>query len=556
MSIRIKVFFIIFALFAILGGVDFLIQRFIIFPSFLELEYREAGDNLKRVFYAIDREIVHLHRLCGDWAVWNDAYNFMNEQSQEFAESNLNAETLEADNLNLLVFCKPDGTIVWSHAADFANKKQLSFPFLIQNAIPLTHPLLAVRASASDAAGKETSGTIDTESGPLLFTTREILHSDGSGPGNGFLIMGRLLDAATQQTLKEQTRIPFEIVYPFPPENAGCGSLDSVGTAKTSKLDYFALKNGEYLKTCAAYQGASGTPLFGVRYLFPREITRKGIASMGYAAALVIFSGGVILVILNAMLQHVVLRPVQRLTAHAARLEQEGDYTLRLNLTRRDEVGRLASSFDAMVQTINDRTEELKLANEQLIFLSVQDGLTGIANRRMFDSYMHKEWRRAMREQTPLSVVMLDVDFFKGYNDAYGHQQGDRCLIAVATALQQNVRRPADLAARYGGEEFVLVLPNTPAEGAMLLAERVREGVQALKIEHRASTVSPFVSVSLGVVSAVPSIGENDAGLDAFLEAADQGLYLAKHQGRNRAVSAVYDAGSLSRPATDAASAG
>jgi diguanylate cyclase (GGDEF)-like protein len=209
-----------------------------------------------------------------------------------------------------------------------------------------------------------------------------------------------------------------------------------------------------------------------------------------------------------------------------------------------------------MVQTINDRTEELKLANEQLIFLSVQDGLTGIANRRMFDSYMRKEWRRAMREQSPLSVVMLDVDFFKGYNDTYGHQQGDRCLVAVATALQQNVRRPADLAARYGGEEFVLVLPNTPAEGAMLLAERVREGVQALKIEHRASTVSPFVSVSLGVVTAVPSVNENGAGLDAFLEAADQGLYLAKHQGRNRAVSAVYNPGSLSPTATDAASAG
>lgn len=161
-----------------------------------------------------------------------------------------------------------------------------------------------------------------------------------------------------------------------------------------------------------------------------------------------------------------------------------------------------------------------------------------------------------MREQSPMSVVMLDVDFFKGYNDTYGHQQGDRCLVAVATALQQNVRRPADLAARYGGEEFVLVLPNTPAEGAMLLAERVREGVQALKIEHRASTVSPFVSVSLGVVTAVPSVGENGAGLDAFLEAVDQGLYQAKHQGRNRAVSAVYNPGSLSPTATDAASAG
>jgi len=253
----------------------------------------------------------------------------------------------------------------------------------------------------------------------------------------------------------------------------------------------------------------------------------------------------VILIILNAMLQHVILRPMQRLTEHAAQLEQEGDYSVRLNLTRRDEIGRLASSFDAMVQTINDRTEQLQLANEQLIFLTVQDGLTGIANRRMFDSYMRKEWRRAMREQTPLSVVMLDVDFFKGYNDAYGHQQGDRCLVAVATTLQQHVRRPADLAARYGGEEFVMVLPNTQAEGAMILAERVREAIQALKIEHRSSTVSPFVTVSIGVVTAVPGVGLNEAGLDAFLEAADQGLYQAKRQGRNRTINALYDPDAL-----------
>lgn len=543
MSIRIKVFVIIFVLFAMLGGADFLIQRFIIFPSFLELEYREAGENLSRVFHAIDREVVHLNRLCGDWAVWDDTYAFMTEPTENFVKSNLNPETLAANSLNLLAFCSPDGAVVWSRSADLTQKKQLAFQFLANNAIPAGHPLLAARPAAS--AGKGASGVLDTEWGPLLFSTREILHSNGSGPGKGFLIMGRFLDAPTRQTLQEQTRIPFDIVYPLPQENADCGPLDHVGTARTSKLDYLAFKKGEYLNTCAAYQDASGVPLFGVRYLFPREITRKGIASMGYAAALVIFSGGVILVILNAMLQHVILRPVQRLTEHAAQLEHEGDYSVRLNLTRRDEIGRLASSFDAMVQTISERTEQLQLANEQLIFLSVQDGLTGIANRRMFDSYMRKEWRRAMREQTNLSLIMLDVDFFKGYNDAYGHQQGDRCLVAVATALQQHVRRPADLAARYGGEEFVMVLPSTHAEGAMILAERVREAILALNIEHRASSVSPFVTVSLGVVTAVPRVGQNEDGMDAFLEAADRGLYLAKHQGRNRTISAVCDAANL-----------
>lgn len=537
MSIRNKVFVIIFVLFALLGGADFLIQRFIIFPSFLELEYREAGENLRRVFYAIDREIVHLDRLCGDWAVWDDSYAFMDEQSQEFIDSNLNEETLKADNFNLLLFCRPDGTVVWSHAVDYVNNRPITFQFLTTNTLPLSHPLLAVQST--EEAGKKKSGVLDTEFGPLLFSTREILHSDGSGPGKGFLVMGHFLDKVTQATLREQTRIPFEIIYPLPKEQAHCGSIETIGTLRTDRLSYFELKNGQYIKTCAGYQDASGTPLFGVQYLFPREITRKGITSMGYAAALVIFSGVTILIILNVLLQYVVLKPVQRLTEHAARLEQEGDYSLRLNLSRSDEVGRLSSSFDTMVQTISERTAELQLANEQLILLSVQDGLTGIANRRMFDSYIAKEWRRAKREQCPLSVILLDVDFFKKYNDTYGHQQGDRCLVAVAGALQQHVRRPADLAARYGGEEFVMVLPNTHADGAMLLAERVREAVQALKIEHSGSSVSPFVSVSLGVATTVPPIDQENVHLDTFLEWADQGLYQAKHQGRNRAVCGV-----------------
>lgn len=532
-SIRSKVFLIIVAVFALLVGVNFFIQRSIIYPSFLELEQKEAGEHLKRIIHAIDREIAHLNKLCGDWAVWDDSYAFMANQSKTFIASNLNEETLEADHLNLLVYCGTDGTIVWRYAVDSLNRQPFAFDFLASGRIAPHHPLLAVHPIADGQKGA--SGVFNSPFGSLLFATREILQSDGNGPARGYLIMGIFLDASMQQLLREQTRIGFDIVYP-PAEIPSQCDIESIEALKHSSLTEMVLGGGNSLRICGIYRDDAGAPLFGLRFLLPRDITRKGIASMRYASALVVVSGLIILLILSAVLHQVILRPVQRLTEHAIRLEQGEEHRLLLDLERNDEIGRLAHSLDTMVQTISQRTKDLKEANEQLIWLSMLDGLTGIANRRMFDLNIKKEWRRAMRDQTPLSLILLDVDFFKGYNDTYGHLQGDQCLIRVASSLQQQVHRPSDLAARYGGEEFVLVLPNTSAEGAMLLAERVRSAVQALAIEHRASQVSPFVSISLGVVTTVPPVEREDGAMHEFLALADKALYQAKQQGRNRAV--------------------
>ena len=534
MIIRTKVFVTVIVLFAILGGINFLIQRYIIYPSFLQMEYNEAGENLKRIFQAIDREIVHLDAMCGDWALWDDTYSFINKPSKQYIASNLNQETLASNHLNLLVYCRPDGAIVWMYAADFA-KRTPAFDFMAKGKIALQHPLLDIRDMNGEPKGK--TGVFSSPFGPLLFCTRKILHSNGSGPSNGFLIMGRFLDASLQKTLREQTRIEFDIVYPLPQTGSLCGA-DGAETIHRGDLNYSILRNEAYLKTCAAYRDAYKESCFAVQYLFPREITRKGLASMKYAAVMMIISGVIVLIILGMLLQWIILRPVQRLTEHADRLEKEGDYSLRLDLDRKDEIGRLASSFDTMVQTIKQRSEDLKSANEQLTRMSMLDGLTGIANRRMFDLHMKREWRQAMRDKEPLSLILLDVDFFKHYNDTYGHQKGDQCLIAVAAALQQQARRPSDLIARYGGEEFAVVLPNTHAEGAVMLAEKARLAVQELRMEHSASTVSPFVSISLGVVTMIPQIEHGASGMDSFLEKADQALYLAKHQGRNRAVCA------------------
>ncbi len=186
--------------------------------------------------------------------------------------------------------------------------------------------------------------------------------------------------------------------------------------------------------------------------------------------------------------------------------------------------------FDISERKRNE--EELLRLKRELEDLSYKDGLTGLANRRMFELVLEREWQTAARHQRALSLIVVDIDFFKQYNDSCGHVAGDECLRDVARRLA-SASRKQDLVARLGGEEFVLLLPETDAEGAAAVAERCRKLVWDASIPHPASAVGPHLSVSAGVGTRIPREGEDAL---AFLEAVDARLYQAKQQGRNRVV--------------------
>ncbi|MEL7635888.1 MULTISPECIES: diguanylate cyclase [Sporomusa] len=175
--------------------------------------------------------------------------------------------------------------------------------------------------------------------------------------------------------------------------------------------------------------------------------------------------------------------------------------------------------------------EELENANRELSRLSSLDGLTGIANRRHFEQIYDMEWRRAARTGSELSVLFLDLDFFKYYNDTYGHQEGDDCLKQVAAAAGRVLKRPGDLLARYGGEEFVVILPETSIAGAVEVAEAIRKAIERCNIPHSASPVAAYVTMSVGVAGGL--VTQEDKPSD-FIARADKALYEAKHSGRNR----------------------
>ena len=308
---------------------------------------------------------------------------------------------------------------------------------------------------------------------------------------------------------------------------------------------------------------------------------RTGIArQIMWIATSMVLAGGVVLVLWTLLGRRFVqglTRPLTELVEMSGSLAR-GDYARRIEVRAPDELGDLAQGFNVMAATVQgqietlratdrelrartaqletanaalgeaktaaealsaslevkvrERTEALETANRQLTELTVTDALTGLANRRHFDLALVEEWARAQRSGQPLALLMVDVDFFKPYNDHYGHQAGDDCLRRVAHFLRGAARRAGDLVARYGGEEFAVVAADTDLAAALSLAEAMRATVAAAAIPHAVTPVAGgTATVSIGVAVTVPKFGETP---ERLLLRADAALYLAKSQGRNR----------------------
>lgn len=215
-----------------------------------------------------------------------------------------------------------------------------------------------------------------------------------------------------------------------------------------------------------------------------------------------------------------------------AQMIASGDFSQRV-----DFMGEFFLAFNSMVeslekkiQQLKEREGELSKANIKLKLLASLDGLTQLANRRMFDDYLLREWRLQARNKCPLSLIICDIDYFKRYNDSYGHQAGDECLKKVATVLKDVAKRPTDLSARYGGEEFVIILPNTNGEGATRVAQRIKSKIRGLKIEHARSDVDNQLTLSMGLATTIPN---EKHSAESLIKKADKALYEAKKNGRN-----------------------
>ncbi|MBA3581606.1 MAG: GGDEF domain-containing protein [Gammaproteobacteria bacterium] len=192
---------------------------------------------------------------------------------------------------------------------------------------------------------------------------------------------------------------------------------------------------------------------------------------------------------------------------------------------------RLQLENQGLANSLRHSNARLQVLNEELTQLSATDSLTGVANRRYFEERLAYEFSRAMRDHTPLSVMMIDADYFKNYNDSLGHVAGDECLQRLALCVRDSLKRPADLVARYGGEEFVVMLPNTDAQGAHRLAEEIRTHLKEMKMPHPDSPLNGLVTMSFGICGVMP---KENTSKETLIKRADEALYMAKAAGRDR----------------------
>jgi diguanylate cyclase (GGDEF)-like protein len=281
---------------------------------------------------------------------------------------------------------------------------------------------------------------------------------------------------------------------------------------------------------------------FGQGYFFDKPLETKAVEALitkeleniKYAKNVTSNNGNVILEE-RIDREHLLLH-IEHLRQELEELKQE-KADLEIMLETATEHADLVES--QLQKEIRDRKKveaALQQANQELERLSVLDSLTQVANRRRFDDYLLQEWQRLRKEKAPLSLILCDVDYFKIYNDTYGHPIGDHCLQQVALAIESALEHPSDLVARYGGEEFALILPNTDAARAMQIAEKIRIKIKNLQILHHRSPVDEHVTMSLGVFGMVPT---PEGSPELLITLADKALYQAKAQGRDRAVYAM-----------------
>jgi diguanylate cyclase (GGDEF)-like protein len=225
---------------------------------------------------------------------------------------------------------------------------------------------------------------------------------------------------------------------------------------------------------------------------------------------------------------HTAVYSFRALARNGSYVWMEGRYRMMMHPITGKPQEIIASTRDISERVAAE--EELRTAYRNLERLASTDSLTSLANRRTFDQTLEREWRRAMRERTPLALLLLDVDYFKNYNDTLGHPAGDEVLRRIGNCLGDIVQRPGDLAARYGGEEFVALLPITDEAGALHIANRIMEAVAELGIPHPASMASDRLTLSIGIASLVPVPGTNP---ESLVDAADRALYEVKRKSRN-----------------------
>lgn len=484
-------------------------------PRLLQWETLEAEAEAKRAHRALKREYQHLLIYVRESAVWDDTYHFVQESNQNYIDANLGVKHFVAAGVDLLSHLDDDGNQVWA-GYSASGKVDTDTGAILADEI-----WTSVKGTLGNL--QSVAGIVATSKGLMVVAAHRVHDSREQEMQRGMMLAGRLLENDLLAQLRGETGLDFDI-FPMADLSALEKPVVMESDLPVSGEPLARFISDSQLQLLARFQDFSGQAALVIRINLSRDGFSQAVEIIRYSLVGTTIVFVFTLLCAWLLMRRMVFLPIADLAKHTSELHDSGDYKRRFGRRDTDELGALAREFDELLNRIETQAEDLKR-------LSFEDGLTSLKNRRYFDEQLRLAWAMLQRTRQPLSLLILDVDDFKRYNDHYGHQQGDAALRAVAQVTRDVLRRAVDTVARYGGEEFAAILPGTSLADAQLLAERVRTELMELGLPHETSQVASVVTVTIGVASANAG---SDMESDVLLRMADQALYAAKHSGKNK----------------------
>lgn len=499
-------------------------RYWIVLPKLNQLEAQSDHKDLRRVLLAIDAKKLQLVTLAYQNAIWDGMYDFIkkptdiNKSSSDdarFFDTKFPLDTLINLNIDIVALLDRNNTILDQRVVD---QKQDTF---VDKPIPLSalSPLLIDLTKVSPRAPIFDSGFVQTDDGPLLFAIASVMRSDSNSDANGNLILATYFDEELRNEIEENAQTPISFSAVTDEEKSQPAvALDSVYRDENDKLSWLLRDN-------------NNQAILKLTITLPKRNFALDLWGLPLAVSFITGLLGSVAVLM--LFQRQLVRPLIAIGEYLRTVRKNNDYTRSLDSKLRNELGELSRDIDALVQHVYIQQQQLQAQTREMQALSFQDGLTGLSNRRRFDQALTDDWARAQRSHTPLALIMLDVDYFKNYNDHYGHQRGDEALKLLAGIIRRIIVRQSDIAARYGGEEFAILLPDTSEANAKKIAERIQSELATAALPHDFSAVSRIITLSIGIAAVTPTPVQSSREL---VHKADSALYEAKGNGRNRIV--------------------
>lgn len=515
MGLRVK---IISALLSILLGLAItgsMVRQRELERSYLERERAEAIGDLRRLLVSLESRFLELDAILRSWSNWTALYDHAQTRDYKFAREDLSFDSLRNSSIDWLALVNDQGKIT-----ELVEVPETGGEAPVTETMSSGDSALNFAAAISRRAGIHGCGIVQPTDRISFVCFRPLYNSDGRGPAHGMLAIGNWIEESVLQTVRKQSKLDFVVtVFPrasMPP--AEIRLIDSPFGDGSPAIEEFP----EHLKVRFPITTVIGQPVGEITMIWPRTSRMEALEAMREGQMVLILAIMVTGALMIFIIDRLVVNRLQRLHQELAAISENGRWGEQVTSTGHDEIAALA-------RFINEHLSLIRSQLEKLHDLSMTDTLTGLPNRRRFDEQLERALGQHQRTGRGVALALFDVDFFKKYNDTYGHPAGDVALARVAQCLRQSAQRPGDLPARIGGEEFAIIFDDTDLQGARDCAENARKFVIQAALPHSASTVAAVMTVSCGVAFVRPS---DTPG--SLYSRADAALYIAKENGRNR----------------------